>query len=93
MIDTIKVDDKSCISGIKRYNSRSQGARKIIPTLMRALKLYEPKLENNSLILTPPSIIFENCFLYELGSHYIYLYCKVEFLIQLNQNQSHRALL
>lgn len=41
---TIKVDDKLCSSGIKRYNSRSQGAKKTMPTLIRALKLYEPKL-------------------------------------------------
>lgn len=51
---TIKVDDKLCSSGIKRYNSRSQGAKKTMPTLIRALKLYEPKLVNISLILTPP---------------------------------------
>ena len=54
MSPIIKVDEKLCISGIKRYNSRSQGAKKIMPTLIRALKLYEPKLENISLILTPP---------------------------------------
>lgn len=26
----------------------------MMPTLIRALKLYAPKLENNSFILTPP---------------------------------------
>lgn len=46
----IKVDDKSCISGIRKYNSKSHGAKKIMPTVMRALKLYGPKLENSSLI-------------------------------------------
>lgn len=61
MSPTINVDDKLCISGIKRYISRSQGAKKIMPTLIRALKLYEPKLVNISLILTPP-IICEKCF-------------------------------
>lgn len=44
IIPTINVDDIQLISGISRYNSRSQGAKKIIPTLMRALKLYVPKL-------------------------------------------------
>ena len=50
----IKVDDKSCISGIRKYNSKSHGAKKIMPTVMRALKLYGPKLENSSLLWSPP---------------------------------------
>lgn len=56
MTATIIVDDRLCISGTIRYNSRSQGAKKIIPTPIRALKLYEPKLVNSSLMLTPPII-------------------------------------
>ena len=46
MIPTTKVDDMLLISGMSRYNSRSQGAKRIIPTLMRALKLYVPRLVN-----------------------------------------------
>lgn len=87
---TIKVDDKLCSSGIKRYNSRSQGAKKIIPTLIRALKLYEPKLVNISLILTPP-IIGKKCLL-DVGKHrQICWHCKEGFRIQLNQNQNHKV--
>lgn len=47
---------------MNRYNSISQGAKKIIPTLMRALMLYDPKLINSSLIVITPPIILENWF-------------------------------
>ena len=48
------VDDILCNSGISKYNSKIQGDRNIIPTLIRALKLYGPNDVNNSLIRPPP---------------------------------------
>ena len=92
MTATIIVDDRLCISGTIRYNSRSQGAKKIIPTLIRALKLYEPKLVNSSLMLTPP-IIWENWFPGDEKGYPICLYCKEESLIRWGQNQIHRDFL
>lgn len=75
---------------MKRYNSRSQGAKKIMPTLIRALKLYEPKLVNISLILTPP--IIGRKYLLDVVKHQqICLYCKGEFRIQSNQNRNRKA--
>ena len=90
MSPIIKIDEKLCISGIKRYNSRSQGAKKIMPTLIRALKLYEPKLKNISLILTPP-IICKKRFLDVVKHRQTCLCCKEEFRIQLNQNRNRKA--
>lgn len=78
----IRVDDKLCISGIRRYNSKSHGAKKIIPTLIRALKLYGPKLEKSSLILSPPNIIiYQNSFQVVEQCHQTYWYYKEEFQI------------
>lgn len=62
MIPTTKVDDMLLISGMSRYNSRSQGAKRIIPTLMRALKLYVPRLVNSSLMLNTSLYLVETFF-------------------------------